>query len=68
MHVGEPRLGESLLFMEKGRDFVTSTYIQEERPDKRIVEQYPTGLRGMRRLPTMGRANVRNNGMDTGSR
>ena len=48
-HTGQPRVDESLFFATGGRDFVTSAFLQEVRPEKSVVDEYPVGLRGLRK-------------------
>lgn len=39
---GEPSVGEALYFGGKGRDLVTSRLTAVDRPEKRLVEDYPS--------------------------
>lgn len=43
--LGQPRIGENLLFASGGRDLVTSPLLAIGRPDKSTVESYPKPLR-----------------------
>jgi len=52
VHKRPPVEGESLFFATGGRGFVTSSLLQELRPEKSVVDEYPAGLRGLRRRAT----------------
>jgi hypothetical protein len=41
-NAGEPRAGESLYFASEGRDLVTSPLESIERPNRDVVEAYPS--------------------------
>jgi hypothetical protein len=41
-NAGEPREGESLYFASNGRDLVTSALESVKRPNRELVETYPT--------------------------
>ncbi len=47
-NMGHPRKGEALFFATGGRNLITSTLLEVQRPKKKAVDSYPKGLRKQR--------------------
>ncbi|MCL2823113.1 MAG: hypothetical protein FWD57_03900 [Polyangiaceae bacterium] len=48
LHEGRPAVGESIRFGGGGREYVSGPLLEERRPEKYVVDEYPAGLCGMR--------------------